>query len=198
MLITPLSVVNDCLASMGESPANSIDTNNVFITSAIDNLQKANMEEQSFGWYFNCERVTIHPDVEGDYYAPADTLSIMPKANPPWLSLRGRRLYDNRNGERLNGTTPIKTGLTRLIPFEDLPYHAARMVSAATVKRFQKAYDGDEAKIRDANEEYATARAMLFADHIRQVSANMLFQGHVAEVIDRTRFHTATDSRYGG
>lgn len=196
MLITELQVVNACLASMGEAPANSLDEANAFITSARDALSQKLPDEQSAGWYYNTECTTIVPNTDGEYYAPADTLGLAARVNPPWVSLRGRRLYDNRNAVYLNGDKPVKVTLIRLLPLEDCPYHAARAIRAATVIYFQQAFDGDEAKIAQAYSQYQDARRELMAEHIRAVQANMLYQGDTGYTLQNNRFHTGIDSRW--
>jgi hypothetical protein len=196
VLITELQVVNACLASMGEAPANSLDEDNTFITAARDALSNKLPEEQSAGWYYNTEISSIHPNTDGEYYAPADTLGLSTNANPPWLSLRGRRLYDNRNARFLNGSEPVKVVIIRLLPLEDCPFHAARAIKAATVIYFQQSYDGDEFKLRQAYEQYADARRELMAEHTRAVRANMLYQGDTGVTLQQNRFHTGIDSRW--
>lgn len=196
MLITELTVINSCLASMGEAPVNSADADNVFITSAKEALSNQLPAEQSFGWYFNSEVVKINPNTDGEYYLPADTLGLATDVNPPWVSLRGRRLYDNRNGVYLTGTRVVTVALIRLLPLEDCPYHAARMIKASTVKYFQQSYDGDKAKIEQAHMEYNEARALLMAEHIRSVRANMLQDGDTGVTLQQNRFHTGVDGRW--
>lgn len=190
MLLTKLDVVNACLASMGESPANSLNDQNILITSALNALATTSPTEQSPGWYFNIESPTLRPTVEGYYYVPADVLGLATEATPNHIVIRGRRLYDTREGVHLEGTKPLRVFIVRHLPFEDLPFHAQRTVLSATVVYFQKSYDGDEAKIADAQEDYSRARMLLMAEHIRSVRANMLYHGNVAEKISNWRNHT--------
>lgn len=198
MFVTQLDVVNACLASMGESPVNSLDTNNIFITSALNAMRAANLEEQSFGWYFSHERVELKPTVEGEVFVPTDTIGLKVKSNPPWLSIRARRLYDNRKGQRFTTKVPVQVELIRLVTFEDLPYHAQRAVKAKTVIKFQQDYDGDDVKIDQASNEYGEARALLMAEHTRAVGANMLYQGGVGTAMSLTRYIHNDNSRFGG
>lgn len=185
MLVTPLDVVNACLASMGEAPINSIDEQNTFVASALDSLSRTLPGELSYGWYFNSELVTLAVQPDGIVPVPADTLSLMAKVNPPWLSIRRRCLYDNRSGQTYLADRPVQVALIRNLNLEDIPFHAQRMVRAATVKAFQASYDGDERKIADAETEYNVSRAYLMADHIRNVQSNMLYQGATADRIFR-------------
>lgn len=191
MLITELDVVNDCLASMGESPANSLNVSNPFITSAKNALANAQVAEQSVGWFFNIETVRLLPTVDQEYYVPADCLALTTEKTPNNIVIRGRRLYDRSVGEYYRNTKPIKVEIIRNVPFDDLPFHAQRMIKAATVVTFQRSYDGDEIKIRDAEREYALARQFLMAEHIRSVRANMIYHGQGAEYLHNIYYHTS-------
>lgn len=189
-MLTKLMVVNECLASMGESGANSLNESNAFITSALNSLELASMEEQSAGWYFNIDKTELMPTVDGHYYVPTDTLSLYVGDSPNWLIIRARRLYNRKDGQYLLGTVPCTVSIVRHVPFEDLPFHAQRLIKAATVMHFQKSYDGDELKINNAQEEYQMARMLLMADHTRSVQANMLYHGPAGERIAGNRWLT--------
>lgn len=177
MNITKLTVVNECLASMGEEPINSLAETNAFVNAALFALENATLNEQSEGWWFNKERIKINADVSGQYIVPTDIIDLNIEENPPWLSLRNGRLYDNHNGEILTGTHPIQAAVIRLLPFESLPLMGKRLVKASAVAAFQKSYDGDAAKINDADEEYGLARVLARAQHIRAVKANLSTRG---------------------
>lgn len=176
MNITQLTVVNACLASMGEEPINSLADDNAFINSAKFALEQTVINEQSRGWYFNTETITVHPNaVDSQYYVPADVIDFTKDGfNPEWLMLRGTRIYSSAAGEYLTGTSPIKLRVIRLLPFEDLPIMARRMVKAAAVLLFQQSYDGDSTKISEAQTEYQMAYTYLNTQHIKSVKANFL------------------------
>lgn len=176
MNITQLTVLNACLASMGEEPINSTAEDNAFVNAAKFALEQANLDEQARGWYFNLEHVNLRPDtLNNRYHVPADIIDlVVDSTNPGWITLRGRRLYDSRNGDWLEGTSPIKLHVTRLLEFEDLPMMARRMVKAAAVVKFQQSYDGDAQKIQEAQTEYQMAYINLNSQHIRSVGANFL------------------------
>lgn len=176
MNITQLTVVNACLASMGEEPLNSLAEDNAFVNSAKFALEQATINEQSRGWYFNLEVLTLSPDTRDNMYrVPADVLDFSKdEFNPSWWSLRGQRIYDNAKADFLTGTQPVQIKIIRLVVFEDLPIMARRMTKAAAVLIFQQSYDGDELKIREAQLEYEQAYALLNSQHIRAVNANFL------------------------
>lgn len=194
--ITELDVVNACLKSMGRSPLNSIAGGSPIITSAQASLHTALMEEQGIGWWFNRELVTLTADTDGFVYCPADTLQLTTDENPPWLSTRGARLYDNRIGDYFTTKGNITVDLIRLIPLDDLPYQAQRLVQTAAVLDFQKSFDADKDKIQSAKEDYGKALALIRAAHIRAVKANMLYQGESGRRMQRQRNFNTPDWRW--
>jgi hypothetical protein len=194
--ITELDVVNACLQSMGRSPINSLAGGSPIITSAQASLRMALMEEQGIGWWFNRELVTLTPNTEGQVYCPADTLQLTTDENPPWLSTRGARLYDNRIGDYFTTTATITVDMLRMIPLDDLPYQAQRLVQTAAVLNFQKSFDADAAKILSAKEDYGKALALIRAAHIRAVKANMLYQGESGRRMQRQRNFNYPDYRW--
>lgn len=195
MFMTELDVVNKCLASMGEMPVNSIaNSTNPMVTNARAAFADANTQEQGPGWYFNIEAVTLHPQTDGQVFVPGDALSLctVDSYNPMWLSIRGRKLYDNRVAEYFTSTSPIKVKIIRALPFTDLPYNMQRLVRASTVEKFQLDYDGDEQKQSSAAEEYQAAYALVMMDHTRSVKANMLTQGATGAARYQNRVPYAT------
>lgn len=194
--ITELDIVNSCLKSMGRSPINSLAGGSPIIASALQSIRDAMLEEQGIGWWFNTESLELSPNTDNEFYFPTDALTLVSDANPPWLSTRGNRLYDNRKGAYYNSTGKIKVVITRLIPLDDLPYHMQRLVQTAAVLNFQEAFDADDTKVRIATESYEKAYAIIRADHIRSVGANMLTQGAGGRSTYRTRRIYGRDERY--
>lgn len=172
MLVTQLTVVNACLASMGEEPINSLAEENAFVNSAKFALENAVVNVQSEGWWFNKEILKILPDITGQYIVPSDVIDLDIADRPRWLVLRSQRLYSTADAAFLIGTGPREASIIRLLAFEDLPFHAKRLVKAATVILFQQSYDGDSQKIKEAQTEYAMAYQLCRAQHIRAVGAN--------------------------
>ena len=120
--------------------------------------------------------LAVHPHaVDKRYYLPADVIDFtQEKVNPGWLTMRGNKMYDSDNAEFLEGTSPFKVRIIRLLTFEDLPIMARRMVKGAAVMLFQQSYDGDSTKIQEAQQEYQMAYTYLNTQHIKSVGANFL------------------------
>lgn len=172
MLVTQLTVVNACLASMGEEPINSLAETNAFVNSALFALENANVNEQSEGWWFNKEKIKLQPDVNGEYIVPSDVIDLDIESTPGWLTIRNGRLYNTDGGVVYTGTGPLDVNVIRLLPFEDVPFHGKRLIKASAVVLFQQSYDGDSTKIKEAETEYMLARQLAKSQHIRAVGAN--------------------------
>lgn len=204
--ITELDVVNRCLATMGELPINSLEgTRNPIVTNARSAFRDVGIEEQAQGWWFNTEIVKLSPQgaepAEPGYYRPpTDCLSLATKDdfNPSWLSVRNRKLYDNGRAEFYTGTQDMQVKIIRLIPFDDLPYNAQRLIRDSVVFKFQMDYDGDELKIQQAEARYTEAYAICMADHIRSVKANLLYKGSYGSAVVRSRLPTGRTGRWRG
>lgn len=193
MFYTKLDVVNRCLASVGELPINTIEnTTNPMVTTAVETLHQACLDEQGAGWWFNTEVVRLVPQVDGTYAVPTDCMSLytLDQFNPYWLTIRGRKLYNSHGGEPYTGDRTLEVKIIRALPFEDLPFNAQKMVMSATVERFLNDYDGDEQKIATASDDYTGNYALCMADHTRSVNVNMLAQGGIAAARIRQRIPT--------
>jgi hypothetical protein len=202
--ITELDVVNRCLSTMGELPINSLEgTRNPIVTNARVAFNDVNIEEQAQGWWFNTEIVSLLPQtstpgVPGIYRPPTDCLSLSTVGdfNPEWLSIRNRQLYDNGKAEYHTGTQPMRVKIVRLVPFDDLPYNAQRLIRDSVVFKFQMDYDGDELKIQQAEARYTEAYAICMADHTRSVKANLLYKGAAGSTLARSRIPYGATGRW--
>lgn len=195
-LINELSVVNACLHAMGESPLNSVDEGSPIVASALNSLYRCHPQEQAMGWWFNKEVLELAANTDGNYQVPADVLGIDADVMPPWLSQRGTLLYDNRVGRPYEGTSDIKCKIIRNVALDRMPYNAASLVQAATVVDFLNNIDADELKISKAEAAYSKAFTIMNAEHIRNVRANMLYQGSSWERMYFSRYFNGRDPRW--
>ncbi len=193
MFYNKLDVVNRCLASVGELPVNTIENStNPMVTTAVETLHQATLDEQGIGWWFNTECVNLLPQTDGTYAVPTDCMSLytMDNFNPNWLTIRGRKLYNSLGGTPYTGDRAMTVKIIRALDFEDLPFNAQKLVMSATVERFLSDYDGDGQKIETAAADYQGNYALCMADHTRSVKANMLMQGGIATARIRQRYPT--------
>lgn len=181
MRLTQLDVVNQCLASMGETPLNSVDSDHPFVAAALLKLKTAMTAEQAKGWWFNTDYVTLTPDPNtGFIYPPSDAINVNPHDDGTDFVIRGRRLY-RRYESSYVFTAPVAVWLVREISFDDLPMLATHVIAARTVLDFQDAYDGDAAKYNKLGATYQQVFNTLKAEHIRQEKPNMLRSPAVQE-----------------
>lgn len=177
-----LSVVNEMLGTMGESPLNSLDDPHTFLGAALNMLDKNDATIQARGWWFNTEDITLPPSaLDSAIYLPGDTISVnvyptLGGASTSNIVQRGRRLY-NTNGGTYVFASPVRVSLKRRVDFEDMPETAAQYIASLALLQFQSLYDGDTAKSRElssrVNGPAGTFQAIQ-REHTRESQANLL------------------------
>ena len=181
-MATTLEVVNDCLATMGETPLNTLAEPHEFKASAQRMLQRANKSIQAVGWWCNLEATTYVPGPNGQIQLPGDALKwqsgvrssdrLIRGQAKPWIIQRGSRLYDTREGS-YQITEEVTGELVRLVPFEELPLVLNEFIAAQTVLRFQSNFDADNSKRAELTENWKVARIDVRAEQIRQAAVNL-------------------------
>jgi hypothetical protein len=176
VFLSQLEVVNACLATMGETPLNTLEDDHSYKAAALAYLAQANRIEQKRGWWFNSEYVELVPDSTSKYiYIPGDALAVktIDRWYVPPFAQRGKRLY-NISQNSYEWDRNLQLDIVRLLPFDDLPFHAADVVGYGTVMRFQREYDGDTVRYQQLSQDYARARAELVAENTRNRRPNLL------------------------
>ena len=176
MFISQLEVVNACLATMGETPLNTLEDDHSYKAAALSYLHQANRIEQKRGWWFNSEYVELVPDDISNYlYIPGDAIAVktIDRWYVPPFAQRGKRLY-NVSKNTYEWEHPVCVDIVRLLSFADLPFHAADVVGYGTVMRFQREYDGDTTRYSQLAQDYARARMELSAENTRNKRPNLL------------------------
>lgn len=190
MRLRELDVVNDCLATLGETPLNSIQQDHPLVAGALKLLREANSRVQAMGWWFNREVVTLQPDASTGHIAlPADFLSVDPSERGQRYTERGRRLYD-LDAQSVLFDSAVDVAIIRLIPFLDLPWSAQDLIRAATLVRFVESYDADELRVQQVQIDYQQAYRTCNTEHTRFVQPNILSQGGVGARRARIRVTT--------
>ena len=183
-MATKLDIVNDCLASMGEAPLNTLNEQHAFKQSALSTLARKLKAIQALGWWYNTETVTLTPDPVNSFITlPGDTLkwqhgiratdTLIYQQPKPWLVQRGSRLYDTRNrtfvlNEDVTGT------VIREVLLEDLPQVINDYVAADTVLKFQSNFDADNSKRLELADTLRNAKIEAHAEETRQLKVNLL------------------------
>ena len=178
--LTELDVINEMLASLGESPLNTIDEDHPLVPAGRRLLRFASMREQAKSWWFNKELVTLSPDpLSGAIVTPMDSIRVDPCNSSLHYVQRGRRLYQPHapaSVDKYKFTAAVECWLVRNIAFEDLPPTAQYLISCAAVMDFQKAYDADAQKFQQIQLDYRAALTNLNAEHIRSQNVNLLYR----------------------
>lgn len=175
--LSKLAVVNDMLATLGESPINDLSSGHPMAAVGVRLLDQANIREQGRSWWFNKELTQLSPDNTGTIYIPTDTIRVDPQDESLHYVQRGRRLYKPfapASEDKYSFTSPVICWLVRLVPFEDLPSNAQQLISYTAQLDFMKAYDADPEKFRQVQSQVRDAYTTLNAEHIRNQNANLL------------------------
>ncbi len=179
-----LSVVNACLATMGESGLLSLEEDHAMKEDARALLRRVSADLQKDPFWFNSETLTLQPDATSKFvYIPQDVIRVLSYRTRDQIVQRGRRLYDKKcNSYEFTGCVVVD--VVRLLKFEDLPYHAAAAVRDETIMRFQHSFDGDQARYRQLGEIASLSRAQLKAEDIRQRRPAPLNRALLSLVVD--------------
>lgn len=168
-----LTVVNRMLATLGQSPLNSLQSNNRWLGACLTTLDQSDRDIQAKGWWFNSEPLTLTPSaVDSNIYLPGDTISVLADI-PGECAQRGNRLYNLEAGNYAF-TKDVKVTLMRLVPFESLPELVAAYIAADAVYWFQSNYDGDVQKSSQLAQRLSLAKAEAKTEDITQRRVNRL------------------------
>ncbi len=138
---TRLEAVNTLLASIGESPINSLDAGLVESETAERQLDETNRSVQSMGWVFNTERgLTLQVNERGQIPVPEGILRIEVEGKD--IIRRGKNLY-NRSTHTDQFTTPQLVSVVWGFDFEDLPEAARQYIMLRAAQQFQSRFIGD-------------------------------------------------------
>ena len=173
-MLQELDIVNEMLSTLGEAPLNELDEEHPLVPAARRIITIATYRLQSEGWWFNREHVTLHPDpTTGEVLTPADAIRADPRDRGLNFVQRGRRLYDPENAT-YNIGQEVPVVLIRNVPFADLPPTAQHVISLTAQVEFNKAYDGDETKVRMLTQALGQTTTLLRREHTRNVDTNLL------------------------
>ena len=139
-----LAAVNDMLASIGESPVNTLEgSSNADVANCRRILNGVNTEVQSRGWTFNIEEdATLTPDVFSKLinWLP-DYLSVKSTDGTTVYTNRGGYVYD-RTAKTDQFTDSITVNLIRLRTFDEMPVQFRTYIVARAARRFNIRFFG--------------------------------------------------------
>ena len=149
---TELEAVNVMLSTIGESPVNTLEDDNV-VDAAIARtiLGSINREVQSIGWNFNTEiGFPILKDSLGKFPLPANTARVdtvntveSSSATDYDLVLRGKYLYDRKNHTDVF-TQDLKVIITFQLDFTEMPEQFRYFVLVRASRKFANRFLGSQ------------------------------------------------------
>lgn len=182
-MTTQLTVVNDCLAIMGEAPLNAISEEHSFKQAALNTLERVDSQVQAEDWWYNMEWLTLKVNIaDHRVYFPTDMGTMVARSCANKYVQRGRILYNLEEGtDRFPDGFELRVILKRRIPLVDCPVSVAAYIGRRTVLEFQQLYDGDQTKTRNLDKEvYGVPGVslglvgMAKAEHIRNRKINFI------------------------
>ena len=181
---TELQAVNQILASVGQAPVTSIDTetitdqdgNSVTVVTnpdvaiAYDTLEEVSREVQGEGWTFNKEfDYPFTPNTSNEIVWPNNVLQMDLSDNPKYATSyrekdtvkRNGKLYDRMN-HTYTWTDTIYCDVTWFFTWEDLPSPIQDYITcrAAAVASSRLVGDSTQYQILQQKEAYARAMAL--------------------------------------
>lgn len=186
-MTTRLEIINDMLASVGEQPVSSADSQHPSVISAVEVLNKVNKRVQQRKWWFNYDTgLLLAKNLAGEIILPSNTLAVDPCDTSSTLVQRGNKLYDRALHTFAIGAD-VYVNIVVQLEIEDLPAHAADYISAYAVHSFYLNDDGDEGKSREYEREKLRCEYELKAEHLRNSDLNANDRPAVAALTYRVR-----------
>jgi hypothetical protein len=140
---TKLDAVNLMLASIGQSPVNTLSGNlPKDVSKAVIALDSALREVLTQGWSFNSDtEYEMTPDGSNLIAVPANALQIDPTYGQDYVprynsSEAGMYLY-NRENREWTFSTDVKVDIVWGYEFEQIPQHARQYVATKAARKFQ-------------------------------------------------------------
>ena len=181
-----LDAVNAILASIGESPINTlVDAESVDVDNAQRTLENVSRRIQRRGWQFNTRlNEEVLPDV--------NTKRI--KYNPTWMNLkaddgktyvkRGDFVY-NLSDKTYTFENNLTVSIIEAVDFGDLPDEFKQYITCKAAVEFQARYLGDDNISQELMQELAEAYADIVQYSI-DTGTNMMQTTGMQEALERT------------
>lgn len=127
-MITELIALNKLLAARGIKPRTSPDSTHPDAIAARDALDTINREVQGDKTTtYNRDKRTLSLDSSNNIILPANTLRVDAVDRTIPVAQRGQRLYNTATGTFVFDTSVV-CWVSVLLPFDDLPFHAANYI----------------------------------------------------------------------
>lgn len=146
---TELEAVNEMLRVIGESPVNTISSDEPMapdVDTALRKLRSVSREVQSRGWHFNTEiDFPLVRNTEGSIALAPNVLRVDSFGESACVDVvqRGQRLYD-RLKHSFVFDKDLKATLVILLSFEELPEAARNYIVIRAARAFQAGAVGSQ------------------------------------------------------
>lgn len=165
---TKLDAVNLMLASIGQSPVNTLSGSlPKDVSKAVVALDSALREVLTQGWSFNSDtEYEMTPDGSTNIAIPANALQVDPTYGQDYVprynsSLAGMYLYD-RDQRVWTFSGDVKVNIVWAYDFEQVPQHARQYIATKAARKFQQGIMASAVLHQftrdDESEAYATFR----------------------------------------
>lgn len=142
---TKLDAVNLMLASIGQSPVNTLSGSlPKDVNKAVRALDSALREVLTQGWSFNSDtEYELSPDGQNRIAIPASALQVDPTYGQDYVPrydptpTAGMYLYDRTKRSFNEFATDVKADIVWAYEFEQIPQHARQYVATKAARKFQ-------------------------------------------------------------
>lgn len=190
---TKLDAVNRMLASIGQTPVNSLDVSGIrdvaIAELAIDNTTQEVLEH---GWSWNTDYEYMLPlDLNGNILIPSNALYVEPSDRQldyvPRYDNGVHKMY-NRKDKTFTFTQGLEVDITWAQPFNELPSPARTYIATRAARIFQSQVIGSQILFQFTELHEREALAKLQKLENRQKNLNILESDVEANLIwNRTR-----------
>ncbi len=145
---TELKAVNSLLASIGDTPINSLDIVHPDVDIARSIIESNSLALQSEDWYFNTEHWEFNLDTSGMQPLPSNALYVN-TPNPNWVK-RGMYIYNMSNHTYIFSSEDVdglSYSVTSYLALPDLPYLAYSLIVNRSKVQFITELAVDRTKI---------------------------------------------------
>ena len=184
--MTELEAVNEILASIGESPLNTLENlTDIDGINAYRILKNINRQFQSRGWSFNRnESYVLNPDSDTNKILWLDTLLFIKDSNGTKYVKKGKYLYDLTN-QTDTFKAPVTVEVILLTEFEDMPDAARSYIVAKASTEFSMKYLGDDGLLQGLRAREQEAWSYFNEYELDNNNYNMLENTYISGVKER-------------
>lgn len=184
--LTELEAVNEILASIGESPVNTIENpTNVDVINCLRILRNVNRRVQSKGWTFNkIDSYTLNPDASTHKIRWLSNLLYVVGTDGTKYTKKGDYLFDWEN-QTIEFNNSIDCTIIFLVDFEDMPDPMRSYITAKAATTFQTRYLGDSSLDEELLRDEQEAWAALMEYELDSNDFNMLDVTGVQTILER-------------